>query len=136
MKNLQKTPERDPFATKVILLVEDDPALSEVLEGIIGMFVSYQVVSASNAFQALNKIRNVQPDLFLFDYQLPGINGLELYQRLHAQQIFANIPVLFVSAVAPKEIFEKQRLPYIGKPFEMDDLLQKISRLLTYGQAV
>lgn len=136
MEKLQVAPEYDPFATKVILLVEDDPELSEVLEGMIGMFVSYQVVSASNAFQALHVMRNVQPDLFLFDYQLPDVNGLELYQRLHARQTFADIPVLFVSAIAPKELFETQHLPYIGKPFEMDDLLQKISRLLTYGQTV
>ena len=135
METPQKIRKRDPFETKVILVVEDDPALAEFLEGFIGMFISYRVISASNAFQALNIMRNVQPDLFLFDYQLPGINGLKLYQMLHAQQVFAKIPVLFISAVAPKELFEEQHLPYIGKPFDLDDLLQKISRLLTYGHA-
>jgi CheY-like chemotaxis protein len=134
MKNFPTISERKPFAKKVILLVEDDSMLTEMLEGILEIFASYQVVSASNAFQALHFMRRVHPDLFLFDYQLPAINGLEFYRRLHAQQAFANIPVLFVSAVAPKEIFEEEHLPYIGKPFEMDDLLQKISELLTSGQ--
>jgi len=134
MKNLPQPREQDPFATKVILLVEDDLLLSEFLAGMIGMFVSYEVVSANNAFQALSLTKDVRPDLFLFDYQLPGINGLELYQQLHSQPTFAKIPVLFVSAVAPKEAFEKQHLPYIGKPFDMDDLLYKISWLVTHGQ--
>lgn len=136
MANLPGASERDPFAMKVILMVEDDPNLSETLKVIIGMFVSYQVIHAADAFQALNIMQSVQPDLFLFDYRLPGMNGLELYQKLHASKDLTNIPVLFLSAVAPKDLFEKQDLPFMGKPFDMDDLLQKIDRLLTSRQAV
>jgi len=130
MANHQRLSERDPFAIKVILMVEDDPDLSEVLKGMIEMFVSYQVVYAANASQALDIMQSVQPDLFLFDYRLPDIDGFELYQRLHASQEFANIPVLFLSANAPKDLFEEQHLPYICKPFQMDDFFQKIDWLL------
>jgi DNA-binding response OmpR family regulator len=130
MADLQGLSERDPFVIKVILLVEDDPDLSEMLKGMIEIFVSYRVMHATNASQALDIMQSVQPDLFLFDYRLPDIDGLVLYQKLHASHAFAHIPVLFLSAIAPKSLFEKQHLPSMVKPFEMDDLLQKIDRLL------
>lgn len=130
MADLQGISEHDPFAMKVILLVEDDPDLSAMLKGMIGMFVSYRVIHAADASQALDLMHSVQPDLFLFDYRLPDRDGFELYQRLHASQAFANVPVLFLSAHAPKDLFEENHLPYMSKPFQMDDLLQKIDRLL------
>jgi len=136
MADSQGLSEQDPFAVKVILMVEDDPDLSTMLKGMIEIFVSYQVMHAANASQALNIIQSMQPDLFLFDYRLPDIDGLELYQRLHASKEFANIPVLFLSAIAPKDLFENQHLPYISKPFEIDDLLQEIDRLLVSRQAI
>lgn len=136
MVNSQNLFERDPFAMKVILMVEDDPDFSKVLKGMIEIFISYQVIHTNNASQALEVVQGVQPDLFLFDYRLPEIDGLELYHRLHASPQFANIPVLFLSAMAPKDLFEKEHLPYMRKPFEMDDLFQKIDRLLISGQAV
>ncbi len=125
MEDLQRA-----LDTKVILVVEDDLDVSSMLKGVIEDFVPYRVVLANNAFQALHIMRSVLPDLFLFDYKLPGIDGLELYQRLHAYKEFANIPVLFLSAVAPKYLFEKQHLSFVGKPFEMEDLLKKINVLL------
>ncbi|HEX7736910.1 MAG TPA: response regulator [Ktedonobacteraceae bacterium] len=131
MANLPELAERDPFATKVILMVEDDPDLSKMLKGMLEIFVSYQVIHAADASQALNIVQSVQPDLFLFDYRLPDIDGLELYQKLHDSKEFATIPVLFLSAHAPKDLLEKRHLPYMSKPFEIDALLQKVDRLLS-----
>ncbi len=130
MADLQDVFKQDPFTIKTILVVEDDLEVSEMLKSILEIFAPYQVMHATNAFQALHIMRNVQPDLFLFDYRLPGIDGLELYQRLHAYKAFAHIPVLFLSAVAPRDLLEKQHLPSMGKPFEMEDLLHKIDKLL------
>src|SRR5437660_123916 len=111
MLDHQGKSERDPFASRIILVVEDDRELAEFLGGFIGMFVSYDVRRANNAFQAMSILSNVRPDLFLFDYLLPGINGIELYHRLHCFREFASVPVLFLSAVAPKEAFEERHLP-------------------------
>ena len=127
----QEMVAKDPFATSIILVVDDDPDISLMLKNILEDFGSYQVILAANGFHAFDLLRSVQPDLFLFDYLLPGIDGLELYQRLHAERAFATIPVLFLSANAPKEAFEKQHLFYLSKPFEVEDLLQKVDMLLT-----
>jgi CheY-like chemotaxis protein len=89
------------------------------------------VILAKNGFHAFDLLKKVQPDLFLFDHHLPGIDGLELYQWFHAHGAFATIPVLFLSANAPKEAFEKQHLFCVSKPFEVENLLQKVDMLLT-----
>ncbi len=127
----QELVEQDSFSTSVILVVEDDLDISLMLKSILEGFGLYRVILTANGFQAIELMRSVQPDLFLFDYQLPGIDGLELYQQLHAHRAFATIPVLFLSANAPKDAFEKQHLFCLSKPFDLEDLLQKVDMLLT-----
>jgi CheY-like chemotaxis protein len=116
---------------KCILVAEDDPAISHLFKGIIEEWSGHQVMIAANGFQALNLVRRTKPDLFLFDYHLPGIDGLELYHRLHADRAYADIPVLFLSAHASEAAFEQQQLALIRKPSELEDLLLKIEALLT-----
>ena len=127
----QKMVAKDSYSTSIILVVEDDPDISLMLKSILEGDGSYQVILAANGFHALDLMKKVQPDLFLFDYYLPGIDGLELYQWFHAHGAFATIPVLFLSANPPKEAFEKQHLSYLSKPFDVDHLLQKVDMLLT-----
>lgn len=131
MADFQEARKWDLLSVKTVLVVDDDPEISKTLKGIIEEFEVCQVVLAANGFQALNIVRGVKPDLFLFDYRLPGMDGIELYHRLHSDREFAKIPVLFLSANASREVFEKDHLPYISKPFELEDLLQKIEALLT-----
>lgn len=130
MPDFLDTVRRDPLATKFILVVDDDEGILETLKYILNDAGNFYVITATNGFQALNIVEGVRPDFFLFDYQLPDMNGIELYHRIHADRKFANVPVLFLSANASKAIFEELRLPYLSKPFELQDLLQKIEDLL------
>jgi CheY-like chemotaxis protein len=59
------------------------------------------------------------------------MNGLELYDTLHAMKGFAEIPALFMSANAPVSELEKRRVGFISKPFELEDMLNSIELLLS-----
>lgn len=122
--------EEEQPKLKSILLVEDDADVAEVLVQVISSETPYQPILATDGFQALKIVRNVKPDLFLLDYLLPIMSGLELYDRLHATEGLEQIPALFMSANAPTGELEKRRVYYVRKPFELDEFLQAIRELL------
>ena len=75
-------------------------------------------------------IRNIKPDLVILDYHLPSMDGLELYDQLHASEGFERVPVLFMSAHVPHRELEQRVISFIEKPFELADLLDTIEQLL------
>lgn len=114
-----------------ILVVEDDASIGEVLLHVLENETSYHAVLATNSVEALQLIDQIQPCLFLLDYHLPGMNGLDLYDRLHVMKGLETIPALFLSANIPKKEVEKRHVQVLHKPFDLDELVQIIEKLLT-----
>ena len=121
----------NPPEHQKILVVEDDFALGEVLKDLIQDETPYKVFFVSSGEQALQLAKGLKPDLLLLDYQLPGMNGLELYDILHTKKDFAEIPVLFMSANPPVRELEKRHISFIKKPFELDEVLSSLKILLS-----
>jgi DNA-binding response OmpR family regulator len=117
-------------SNRTILVVEDDMDIGEFIVHAIQQETPYHATLAENAFKALDQIREIKPHMFLLDYQIPGMNGLELYQLLHTTQELEETPVLFMSANFSTRELDTLRLPYIEKPFELDELLRLISEIL------
>ncbi len=125
--------QKNPTAGKTVFIVEDDEAIGELLVEAIQQETPYQAVLASNGFQALKMLRTVKPDVLILDYGLPGMNGLEFYDAIHAVKALERLPVLIVSAEAAriqKEIKARQ-LSQLKKPFDLTDLLEAIERLFS-----
>jgi CheY-like chemotaxis protein len=113
-----------------ILIVEDDPDIGEILLQAIEVGTSFQASLVPDGFQALKIIQDIKPHLFILDYQLPRLSGLELYDQLHAPEGLGHIPTLFLSANPPLEELEKRHVSFLEKPFEVNDLLRAIVELL------
>jgi DNA-binding NtrC family response regulator len=125
--------QKHPTATKVIFIVEDDEAVGALLVQAIEQEMSYQAVLASDGFQALKLLRTVKADVLLLDYDIPDLNGLELYDTIHAIKALERLPVLIISAEAAriqKEV-RARHLPQLKKPFELTQLFEAIERLLS-----
>jgi len=125
--------QKDPTALKTVFIVEDDEAIGMLLVQVIEQETSYQAVLASDGFQALKMLRTVKPDLLILDYGLPDMNGLELYDTIHAVKALKHLPVLIVSAETAriqKEVTARQ-LSQLKKPFELTNLLEAIERLFS-----
>src|SRR5579884_716622 len=115
--------EKQP-PVKTILVVEDDDDLAELILEVIQQEgpqdkIAYQPVLAADSMQALEIGRTIKPNLFLLDYYLPRMNGLELYDRLHAMEGLENTPAIFMSANPPRQEIEKRNLISVKKPFNL-----------------
>ncbi len=117
-------------ATKTILVVEDDLAIVSFLVAVIEQETPYRAVVATESHAALELVRHFLPDLLLLDYRLPGMNGIELYDRLNE---VAPIPAILMTASRqlPQQQLQQRQLIAFRKPFELDVFLATIETFLT-----
>lgn len=119
--------------SKTILLVEDDPSISSVLVEAIAQETPYRAIVASDGDAALNLVRRFAPCLFVLDYGLPGMNGIELYDRLHVSPELTSIPAILITAdrsLSQQQIRQRRLIAFI-KPFDLEAFLATIETLLT-----
>lgn len=109
---------------KQILIIDDDIHIGDVIEETL-LREGYGVSRAYSGTEALLYLSQHHPDLILLDLMLPGLNGEEILPKI------SSIPIIVVSAKV--EIYDKVQLllggadDYITKPFDMSELLARIS---------
>jgi len=115
---------------KVALIVEDDQDIGAfILHAILGE-TSHQAMLVADGQQALETVKTVKPNLLVLDYHLPGMNGIELYDRLHAHKELEHVPAILMSARLPKDEARKRNITCLEKPFELDHLLKTVDDLI------
>ena len=120
-----------PRAT--ILLVEDDPAIADMLVDRLG-HKAYCVWQASSAAEAEQLVEEVRPDLIIVDLTLPDTHGLLLCANLRERQA---APIIICSGSKRKEDpalgFKLGADDFIAKPFSLDELEARIERALRHA---
>ena len=111
---------------KRVLIVEDDVAIGAILAEMLED-EDYCTVWVKSGEEALDVVENFTPGLFLFDYRLPGIDGLTLYDKLCEHIELKAVPIIVVSANIPKEGIAQRGAIGIAKPFDCDMLLRTIA---------
>jgi CheY-like chemotaxis protein len=125
-------PVEEQRGVKTILLVEDDVNIGEVLLQVIAQETPYIAVLAPSGSEALQVIHNVKPNLFILDYQLPQMNGIALYDQLHASPELVNVRAIMISAHLPqKDISSRPGIFGLPKPIDLDEFLNTIEKLIT-----
>jgi len=115
------------------MLVEDHPELRNYVADVL--VCRYQVVVMRNGREALDYLTAGHPiDLIVTDIMMPALDGYQLVQKIRANPVWSNIPVLILSARADRVDQEKAfRLgvdDYLIKPFEQAELLLRLEQLL------
>ena len=114
-----------------ILVADDNPAVLKLLGD--GMQACGTVLTATDGADALLKAIEERPDLILTDYNMPGLNGLQLYEKLRARQETKKIPVIFFASRG--DIEEKLRQAsdgvedYIAKPFFIREVVARAKKI-------
>jgi two-component system alkaline phosphatase synthesis response regulator PhoP len=116
-----------------ILVVDDEIYIVHILDFSLGM-EGYEVLTALDGEQAVDKARSEHPDLIVLDIMMPKLDGYETCKILKAGEDTKNIPVILLSAkgrnVDQKIGFEVGADDYITKPFSPRKLVERINTLL------
>ena len=119
-----------------ILVVDDEVYIVHILDFSLGM-EGYEVVTALDGEQAIEKANAEHPDLIVLDIMMPKLDGYETCKRLKADDATRSIPVILLSAkgrnIDQKIGFEVGADDYITKPFSPRKLVERINAIL--GQA-
>lgn len=117
-----------------ILIIEDDKAIVRVLERAL-IYEGYEVDSATNGERGLELLQSKQPCLIVLDLMLPGIDGLEVTEKIRKDN---NIPILMLTARGGLDDrvqgLDSGADDYMVKPFELEELLARIRSLLRRSQ--
>jgi two-component system alkaline phosphatase synthesis response regulator PhoP len=116
-----------------ILVVDDEIYIVHILDFSLGM-EGYEVLTALDGEQALERAHAEHPDLIVLDIMMPKLDGYETCKMLKADPATKDIPVILLSAkgrnVDQKVGFEVGASDYITKPFSPRKLVERINALL------
>ena len=125
-----------------ILLVDDSPNVLKVV-GTILSARGYQIDTCGDIDAAVAKVQSGKPDLIVLDIMMPskkGLDGIAVFKEIRENPDTAAIPVLFLSGIAAHTQQSEEDLlsnvgadDFISKPFEPDDLVGRIEKLLKKG---
>lgn len=126
------TPAGSP-ADILILVADDDEDILNLVSFRLRQ-VGYEVVSASNGSEAIERALERRPDLCIFDIQMPEMNGYEAIAALRANEQTRDTPVIMLTAsVEEKDVargFEIGADDYMRKPFNPRELQARVATLL------
>jgi len=117
-----------------LILVVDDLGYNLKVVSKILDHAGYRVIVANNGEEAIARVDQTQPDMILLDLMMPKMSGLQVCQQLKAHPVWAEIPVIFLTASHAKEdiiaAFEVGAVDYMTKPFIQAEILARIANHL------
>ena len=116
-----------------ILVVDDESDVTELLEYKLEQ-EGYRVATLNDPLACIAKVREFEPELVLLDIMMPELSGIQLCRIIRADPITKDIPIIFLSARGEVEDrikgLEAGAEDYISKPFNTNELLLRISKML------
>jgi DNA-binding response OmpR family regulator len=118
---------------KKILIVDDDPAISIMLDKLMKAY-GYETVMAQDGLQALDMARTEKPDLIVLDVMLPGMDGYKVCRWIKFDQQLKKIPVMILtSRMSPQDeqlAFECGADAFVTKAVKTEVILSQLKSLL------
>lgn len=122
-----------------ILCIEDNRETQRMLTFLLAK-AGFEVITADDGPQGLDKAKAWRPALILVDMMMPGMTGAEVIRRLRADTVNKDVPILVLSAYDNKALIEEARDAgaddYLLKTLPPDELVQVIDDYLKVGQTM
>jgi len=119
-----------------VLLLEDERMLQEAIREYL-IATGYHVDACEDGLEAYRKIHTNKYDLFVFDINIPSIDGLSLLEKIQGEKI--QVPTIFISAITQIEqisrAYELGCYDYLKKPFHLKELTLHIERLMRIARS-
>lgn len=112
-----------------ILVVDDQPINVQLLRHTFER-ENMKIITAYSGQECIEKVRQERPDIILLDVMMPGMDGIEVCQRLKQSIDFKTIPIIFISARSSKEGrlegLDSGAVDYITKPIDIDETMARV----------
>ncbi|KNY29554.1 response regulator [Pseudobacteroides cellulosolvens] len=121
-----------------MMTVDDSSVVRKIIRAASGV-LEYELEEAESGLEALEILEKFdgQIDLILLDWNMPGMNGYELLQKIKSTPKYKNIPVMMVTTEGQKEnivmAVKAGAAHYMTKPFAMEDLIKRILECMGKG---
>lgn len=116
---------------KKIMICDDDLGILDVVEMMLEI-EGYTVFKESNSTNLMSEIKRTSPDLLLMDLWMPVLSGDQVLKAIRTSKEFEDLPVIILSASVDGNQIAKSAgaNDFIAKPFNMDDMIERINDLL------
>jgi CheY-like chemotaxis protein len=119
-----------------ILVIDDNEAILELFRGILELVEGYKVTLSKTAFEEIEDVEQLYPDLIILDLRLGSCKvGWDFLQKLETHSSTKDIPVILCTA-ATTEVgkhegeLRQKGITIVYKPFDLEELLQAVGRFL------
>ncbi|MHC5025980.1 MAG: response regulator [Planctomycetota bacterium] len=134
MKNNEIPTEVLESPEKRVLVVDDDPEITDLFVDVLSRDERFVVRAVSTGYDAGLQTEQFKPHLILLDYMLPDINGNLVCERIRANPDFGDTKIIIVSGVINKDEIDAMRLSgadeFVQKPFKIESLVEQMAGLL------
>lgn len=117
---------------KRILLVDDAETILTLERMVLGDH--YDIVTACNGAEAVERARSEKPDLVLMDLMMPQMSGLDACRAMQRESTTRGIPIIMVTTRSEQELVQEALLAgcldYVTKPIDSVELLAKVRNIL------
>lgn len=121
------------MTSKKILIVEDSPAISDLVKERLAK-EGFYVHASCNGFEALRDLEEVDPDLIITDINMPKLDGLKLCWAIQNRMETRDIPFIILSSQLDEETLKRGKelgaCYFIAKPFDMNQILDCVQKVL------
>lgn len=132
---------RNPKRSATILIVDDDRTVIDTLSTVLDIR-GFHILEADTGNKAMDLINRYKPDLILLDLMLPGVNGLDIFNKIKSNKHLSHIPILIITAITDgstlSDNFWKEGTQadgFITKPFDPFQLADMVESLLNLDKS-
>lgn len=126
---------------KKILIIDDEQDFIDITEELLSGIGELLFLSANNGLKGLEIAKDSKPDLIILDLLMPEMNGFMVFKKLKKDAYTRDIPVIILTGITEKQgitydaksmgnTFGVEPEAYIDKPFEAEELIKIVSKLL------
>ena len=117
-----------------VLVVDDDPSIVRIIEEMLGREERFEIRTVSTGYDAGMVTREFRPNIVLLDYMLPDVNGNIVCERIKSDSELSDTKIIIISGVVRQAeidcLLESGADAFIPKPFQVEELIEKIDGLI------
>ncbi|MFA4988079.1 MAG: response regulator [Candidatus Omnitrophota bacterium] len=121
---------------KKIMIVDDEIDFTRLLKTNLEESGKFEVMTLPNANDIITQVHTFRPDVILLDILMPGIKGIEVCEMLNQDIVGRSIPIIIISALVKEadkyKAYKVGVVDYMEKPIELDRLLMKIEKYISF----